>query len=88
MTELYENQSNDHVIIISVNIHQEPKASIYEKDTNNVEVFQVNGIDHYIMNNNDQTTAVWFVDELECSITGDVSQDDLKTMIKSIYGSK
>lgn len=88
LTELYENQSNDHVIIISVNIHQEPKASIYEKDTNNVEVFQVNGIDHYIMNNNDQITAVWFVDELECSITGDVSQDDLKTMIKSIYGSK
>lgn len=88
LTELYENNSNNDVIIITVNIHQEPKASIHEKDTTNVEVFEVNGIDHYIMKNNDQITAVWFVGELECSITGEVSQDDLKTMIKSIYGSE
>lgn len=88
LTALYENNSTGCVIIITVNIHQEPKASIHEKDENDVEVYQINGIDHYIMNNNDQITAVWFINELECSITGGVSEDDLKTMIKSIYGSE
>ena len=29
--------------------------------------------------------ATWFTDNLECSITGEISEEDLETMINSIY---
>lgn len=37
------------------------------------------------MRNNKSIIATWFVDNLECTISGHVSEDELKTMIDSIY---
>ena len=53
-----------------------------------VEIYSRNGIDYYILENEDQLRAVWFVNSCECYISGDVSIDELKMMIDSIQKGK
>ena len=84
-TALYEDETTDHTIIVSVNVHQKPQASVQEKDDSQVTVYTAGGIDHYIMENNDVLTATWFADNLECSIMGEISELEMETMINSIY---
>ncbi|BAL00315.1 hypothetical protein OBV_31160 [Oscillibacter valericigenes Sjm18-20] len=84
-TALYENETKGHTIIVSVNVHQKPQASIQEKDDSQVTVYTAGKIDHYIMENNDVLTATWFADNLECSIMGEISELDMEAMINSIY---
>jgi len=57
----------------------------YEKDESEVVLYPHNGIDHYIMTNNGKTNAVWSTGNFECSIVGDVTVDEVKQMIDSIY---
>lgn len=57
----------------------------YEKDETLVEVYSINGIEHYIYENNGRISANWYIDVFECSIRGDISVDDTKMMINSIY---
>lgn len=84
-TALYENETTGHAIIVSVNVHQKPQASIQEKDDSQVTIYTAGGIDHYIMRNEGELSATWFVDNLECKISGDVTESEMKTMINSIY---
>lgn len=84
-TALYENETTDHTIIVSVNVHQKPQASIQEKDDSQITVHTAGGIDHYIMQNEGELSATWFVDNLECKISGDVTESEMETMINSIY---
>lgn len=84
-TALYEDETTDHTIIVSVNVHQKPQASVQEKDDSQVTVYTAGGINHYIMQNEGVLSATWFVDNLECKISGDVSESEMETMINSIY---
>ncbi len=84
-TALYEDETTDHTIIVSVNVHQKPQASLQEKDDSQVTVYTAGGIYHYIMENNDVLTATWFADNLECSIMGEISESEMEAMINSIY---
>lgn len=84
-TALYEKETTDQTIIVSVNVHQKPQASIQEKDDSQVTVYTAGGINHYIIKNYDVLTATWFSDNLECSITGEVSKSEMEAMINSIY---
>lgn len=85
ITALYENKSTERSIIVSIVIHQEPISTVHEKDETPVKTYLENDIEHFIMRNNKSIIATWFVDNLECTITGHVSEDELKTMIDSIY---
>lgn len=85
ITTLYEDKSTDRSIIVSVVIHQNPMSSVHEKDGTPVSPYLKNDIEHFIMRNNKSITATWFVDNLECTISGRVSEDELKAMIDSIY---
>lgn len=85
-TALYENETTDGTIIVSVSVHQKPQSTVREKDGNRVTVYVANKIEHYMMKNNDSLTATWFADHLECSIMGEISEMEMETMINSIYG--
>jgi hypothetical protein len=50
-----------------------------------VTVYKCNGIEHYIMSNNTQYSAVWLAGIYECTIYGTVSEAELKQIIDSIY---
>lgn len=57
-----------------------------EKDHAGSEVYQISGINHFIVMDNERGKAIWQNGELECYISGDVTEQELHTIIKSIYG--
>lgn len=60
-------------------------TSIYEKNNGPVEKYYSHNICHYIAKNIDTYIAVWFNGNVECFIQGNLSEDDIKMMIDSIY---
>jgi hypothetical protein len=76
--------------IIAVTIYQFKSAEdaskiTFEKDTSSVILYKCGGITHYLMANNGQMEAVWTNANMMCSISGDLSEEELKCMIDSIY---
>lgn len=58
---------------------------VYEKDERPVEEYVYEGITHYIMHNLDRITAVWIYEDYECSISGPVTQEEMKQILRSVY---
>ena len=54
------------------------------KDSQNVEIFEKNGIEHYIFSNNDQLNATWSIRNVECTVVIDC-QEDIYRILNSIY---
>lgn len=79
---LYQSEHDD--IIIKIN-HSEDEYRSFEKDGSDIEAFEVQGIEHYIMSNLEDERVVWINGENECSITASVSRSEIKKMIQSIY---
>ena len=59
--------------------------SQYEKNDNDVTVEKISGIDHYFFQNASQYVCTWMIDGVECSISGNISQQELRKMVLSIY---
>ena len=57
----------------------------YEKDEDGVFTYEQGGVTHYIMGNNLQVQAVWNYQTVICTITGDLSSEEVMQMIDSIY---
>lgn len=57
----------------------------YEKDGTLVEIYPVNGIEHYIYENNGRVSVTWYTDVFECSLRGHITVDEARSMIDSIY---
>ncbi len=78
---------DDEISIIIVSL-SEPLPKTYEKDSDDVTVYTVNNIEHYIMTNLERIKIVWTTENYECSISGNLSVDEAETMIDSIYERK
>lgn len=81
----YKNDISEKLITASVLIHSEPEGMKTEKDAGDVDSYNKNNVEHYIMSNNGLLVSTWFTGNLECSIYGEISEGDMKTMINSIY---
>ena len=64
----------------------------FDEDIQNTEategwqdVYIVNDIKYYIVENLEQLQVLWIVDNYECSISGNLTVDEAKQMIDSIY---
>lgn len=57
----------------------------YEKNPEPPEKYVVHDIPHYIMGNYEQNLVVWRNGNAECCISGELSVEDLKAMVDSIY---
>lgn len=73
---------------ITITMMSEPVPITFEKDDNDVIVYSVDDVKHYIMTNLDITNVVWVYGNYECSISGKFSTDEAKKMIDSIYEEK
>ncbi len=82
-TAKYSN--DDNVIIIEISKIVEGSAGTYEKDQLDATIFEKNDIQHYIMENNGKLVAIWKTENFECSISGDIGEQELEKMIESIY---
>ena len=56
----------------------------FEKSGETFETYPHLGTDYYIFSNLEQHRAVWIKNAYECNISGDLSVEEIKTMIKSI----
>lgn len=77
----YVDADPDHILRVTV----KTRNAYHEKDASDTACYEAGGIDHYIICNNGQLSAVWPIKNMECSITGTISENDLKAMIDSIY---
>lgn len=78
----------DDQFTIRIQIYQEGPETYdgtYERDEMYEDEYEVGGVTHYIMDNNGNTGAVWTNGLVEGYIQGDLSVNDLKGMIDSIY---
>ena len=79
---IYRNEEQS--LKITVRDYLDGKPIYVEQSEGLVEEYEVSGITYYLFKNNKQTYAVWIVDSFECRITGELTIDELKTMINSI----
>lgn len=75
----------DRTISISVTKFNESYSVQHEKDGNPVETYDINGITHYLFTNNGRTTAAWNTNSSECSIRGDITLEEMKAILNSMY---
>lgn len=79
--------SNDSEIGMTIVLLDAAPIRIYEKDSQDITVYTVNGIDHYIIKNIETINIIWITGNCECSISGYISVEDAQNMIDSIYRS-
>ncbi|WP_033165317.1 DUF4367 domain-containing protein [Clostridium sp. KNHs205] len=75
-------------ISVTITSLSKPVRSIYEKDDNEVTVYSVNDIEHYIMTNLEITNVVWTSGTYEGSISGKFTLEEAKKIVDSIYKKK
>lgn len=79
-------QNNSREINFSITNRLKQNSKTYESNSDiQPEVYAINGTDYYIFENLDQISIAWYSGTLECSIKGDLSLDEAKDMIDSIY---
>ena len=69
---------------LHVQSYVEAETEWVEKSTEALEIYDADGTSYYIFANNEQLTAAWKKDSYECYISGDLSVEEIKTMIVSI----
>jgi hypothetical protein len=64
---------------------EQANSHTFEKDNSDVSIYEYGNIKHYLMSNNEQTRVTWINANIMCAISGDLSEEEFKDMIKSIY---
>jgi hypothetical protein len=62
-----------------------PSVEDFERDDELMLIYERGGVWHYIMANYEQVVAIWAYENYECVISGNVTVDEIKRMIDSIY---
>lgn len=81
-------KSGEKMIVVTViNYSEIPSGQTrtFEKSEGSPLIFTYNGIDHYIFSNLEKITATWINGLTECDIHGDISLEEIKLMIESMY---
>ena len=81
-TAIYTNGEQN--IRITIRDYLDKSPLYVEQSDGLTEEYQVSGRTYYLLENNQQVQAVWIVDSYECYIFGNITIDELKTMLNSI----
>ena len=76
--------NGEKILRITVQDYFDRNPVYVEQSEGLVEEYEVSGITYYLFKNNKRTQVEWIVDSFECRITGELTIDELKTMINSI----
>ena len=79
----YYNRDGDS-LVINILVNSDGGTS-WQKDEGAAEIFEAGGVTHYLMENAGRQTAVWVNGPLECALSGDITREELKQIIQSIY---
>lgn len=80
------NDSND--IVFTAIVQNQQTLLQHEKRAESVAVWNLAGIDHYVISNNTTWIITWVTGNVECTITTDCPEEDVYRLIKSIYTSE
>lgn len=72
-------------IVLAYNKMIEDRSPEYDKENNQVEEYEINGIIHSCMQNGSIWSVNWVRQNLKCSIYIDCQEDVVKQIIRSIY---
>ena len=72
-------------IIITIEQFHDAWKNKYNKDENTAVEVEIAGVIHYLISNLDMATAIWHNGNIECHITTDLSADELKEILLSVY---
>ena len=78
----YSDGENLMKICVQSYIGSDPEKVEINDDL--LEIYSVSGTEYYIFSNFDQIRAVWIKDSCECYISGELTIEEIKTMIDSI----
>ncbi len=78
-------QQGDNYYMFVVNRDIDNIVNQYEKSDSLVETKLYNGIEHYYLGNNGNSTVAWYVDTVECYIATNGTISDLKEILESTY---
>lgn len=79
---LYLNGDRTLTILMMSYLGDDPQNIEVNDDLE--EIYESNGIYYYLLSNNNTQCAMWIKGSYQCSISGDLSVDDIKLMIDSI----
>ena len=77
-------KSGEASLKITVQAYMESDPEKVEINEELLEIYEASGIEYYIFSNLDQLRAVWTIDSYECYISGELTIEEMKTMIDSI----
>lgn len=77
-------QKNDLELVITIRQTIGTPAKQVEKSDNLFEIYTLGGIDYYIFSNNTNLQTKWSIGEFECIIVGQITMEEMKTVIDSI----
>lgn len=80
--------ADDCWMACSFDIYDTEKESNYAKDTSKAQLLEINGIAHYILSNDDTWSAVWIVDNVECTVATNYDMETLCKIIRSVYSTE
>lgn len=102
LTELKTNKANgddsvmaclvkgDQSIVISIAMHDNDATAFqHEKNENGIiDIWDLSGNEHYVIANMEQFIVTWVTNEIECTITTDCTEEEVYSIVKSIYTSE
>ena len=74
----------DKELIIQIQSYLDCTPENIEINEELIEIYKVGKQDYYFFSNYNMVQAIWVIDSYECYILGDLSIDELKSMIDSI----
>ena len=81
--EMYTN--NDRELSITISPTTGSEYTIYQKTENPPMEYLVGDTVHYIFDNNNEITAVWYTESYTATIVGKISLEEMKKVIDSVY---
>lgn len=79
---VYQNGQKEIQVHIKGYLNGDPQQ--VERSDSLIETYESNGITYYIFSNYDQLRAVWTTGIYECYISGELTVEEIKSMIDSI----
>ena len=79
---IYTGENGMLMIAVQSYIGSDPEKIEINKEL--LEIYKAAETEYYIFSNVDQLRAVWINDSYECSISGNITMEEIKLMIDSI----
>lgn len=82
ISAVYANKNGE---LLSITVKPYTGDAVYEIE-GDVDNFEINGVEYYLMTNLGEEMAVWVLDNIECCIAGPINKSVMRNIIESIYG--